>query len=106
MHRLLPELKLDKPPIEELRHLHKVEREKAYLLSHWEQALGDRHFLIVVWHDVPRIVHDVFPALYSDMQQSRVNIVDADGKIVFGPPLGRGGLTLGRQFEPRSTNGR
>jgi ParB family chromosome partitioning protein len=33
------------------------------------------------------------------MQQSRVNIVDADGKIVFGPPLGRGGLTLGRQFE-------
>jgi two-component system phosphate regulon sensor histidine kinase PhoR len=41
----------------------------------------------------------VFPALYSDMQQSRVNVVDADGKIVFGPPLGRGGLTLGRQFE-------
>jgi two-component system phosphate regulon sensor histidine kinase PhoR len=53
----------------------------------------------VVWHDVPRIVHDVFPALYSDVQQSRVNIVDSDGKIVFGPPLGRGGLTLGRQFE-------
>lgn len=99
VHRLLPELKLDKPPIEELRHLHKVEREKAYLLSHWEESLADRHFLIVVWHDVPRIVHDLFPALYSDMQQSRVNIVDADGKIVFGPPLGRGGLTLGRQFE-------
>jgi two-component system phosphate regulon sensor histidine kinase PhoR len=33
------------------------------------------------------------------MQQSRVNIVDADGKIVFGPPLKGGGLTLGRQFE-------
>lgn len=99
VHRLLPELKLDKPPIEELRHLHKVEREKAYLLSHWEQLLEDRHFLVVVWHDVPRIVHDLFPALYSDMQQSRVNIVDADGKIIYGPPLGRGGLTLGRQFE-------
>jgi two-component system phosphate regulon sensor histidine kinase PhoR len=41
----------------------------------------------------------VFPTLYSDMQQSRVNVVDSDGKIVFGPPLGRGGLTLGRQFE-------
>jgi two-component system, OmpR family, phosphate regulon sensor histidine kinase PhoR len=97
--RLLPELKLDKPPLDELRHLHKVDREKAYLLSHWEQQVNERHFLVVVWHDVPRIVHDVFPALYSDMQQSRVNIVDADGKIVFGPPLGRGGLTLGRQFE-------
>src|SRR3954468_16834843 len=99
VHRLLPELKLDKPPIDELRHLHKVEREKAYLLSHWEQELGERHFLVVVWHDVPRIVHDVFPALYSDMQQSRVNVVDAEGRIVFGPPLSRGGLTLGRPFE-------
>ena len=99
LSRLLPELKLDKPPLDELRHLHKVDREKAYLLSHWEQELDGRHFLVVVWHDVPRIVHDVFPALYSDMQQSRVNVVDADGKIVFGPPLGRGGLTLGRQFE-------
>ncbi len=99
VQRLLPELKLDKPPIEELRHLHKVEREKAYLLSHWEEQVSDRHFLVVVWHDVPRIVHDVFPALYSDVQQSRVNIVDADGKIVFGPPLKGGGLTLGRQFE-------
>ena len=99
VQRLLPELKLDKPPAGELRHLHKVEREKAYLLSHWEERAGERHFLVVVWHDVPRIVHDVFPALYSDVQQSRVNIVDADGKIVFGPPLGRGGLTLGRQFE-------
>jgi two-component system phosphate regulon sensor histidine kinase PhoR len=99
VHKLLPEMKLDKPPLDELRHLHKVEREKAYLLSHWQQELGNRHFLVVIWHDVPRIVHDVFPALYSDMQQSRVNIVDADGKIVFGPPLKGGGLTLGRQFE-------
>jgi two-component system, OmpR family, phosphate regulon sensor histidine kinase PhoR len=99
VNRLLPEMKVDKPPLDELRHLHKVEREKAYLLSHWEQTVADRHYLVVVWHDVPRIVHDVFPTLYSDMQQSRVNIVDADGKIVFGPPLGRGGLTLGRQFE-------
>jgi two-component system, OmpR family, phosphate regulon sensor histidine kinase PhoR len=99
VHRLLPEMKLDKLPLDELRHLHKVEREKAYLLSHWEEQSLERHYLIVVWHDVPRIVHDVFPTLYSDMQQSRVNVVDADGKIVFGPPLGRGGLTLGRQFE-------
>jgi two-component system phosphate regulon sensor histidine kinase PhoR len=96
VHRLLPELKLDKPPIDELRHLHKVERAKAYLLSHWEQELGARHFLIVVWHDVPRIVHDVFPALYAGTcSRAAVNIVDAAlGKIVFGrrqgrrPPLG------------------
>jgi two-component system phosphate regulon sensor histidine kinase PhoR len=28
-----------------------------------------------------------------------VNVVDSEGRIVFGPPLSRGGLTLGRQFE-------
>jgi two-component system phosphate regulon sensor histidine kinase PhoR len=53
----------------------------------------------VVWHVVPRIVHDVFPVLYSDAQQARVNVVDAEGRIIFGPPLSRGGLTLGRPFE-------
>ena len=70
------------------------------------QLLGSEHdarrYLVVVWHDVPRIVHDLFPQLYADgqdVQQSRVNVVDDEGRIVFGPPLSRGGLTLGRQFE-------
>lgn len=99
VHAMLGEMKLDRSPIEELRHIHKSVRGQAYLLSHWEQVQDGRHYLVVVWHDVPRIVHDLFPALYSDAQQSRVNVVDGEGRIVFGPPLGRGGLTLGRPFE-------
>jgi two-component system phosphate regulon sensor histidine kinase PhoR len=79
--------------------LHKSYRGQSYLVSHWETEHKGRLYLMVVWHDVPRIVHDVFPELYSDAQQSRVNVVDSDGRIVFGPPLSRGGLTLGRQFE-------
>jgi len=99
VHAMLFEMKLQRTPIEELRHIHKSVRGQAYLLSHWEQMQDGRHYLVVVWHDVPRIVHDVFPALYSDAQQSRVNVVDGEGRIVFGPPLSRGGLTLGRPFE-------
>ena len=99
VHAMLGEMKLDRIPVDELRHLHKSVRGQAYLLSHWEQLEGGRHYLVVVWHDVPRIVHDVFPALYADAQQSRVNVVDGEGRIVFGPPLSRGGLTLGRPFE-------
>jgi two-component system phosphate regulon sensor histidine kinase PhoR len=99
VHAVLGEMKLDRPPLDELRHVHKSVRGQAYLLSHWEQMENGRHYLIVVWHDVPRIVHDVFPALYPDAQQSRVNVVDGEGRIVFGPPLSRGGLTLGRPFE-------
>lgn len=96
---MLSDMKLDKPPHEELRHLHQSYRGQTYLVSHWETQHAGRRYLTVVWHDVPRIVHDIFAELYSDAQQSRVNVVDADGRIVFGPPLSRGGLTLGKQFE-------
>jgi len=99
VHSMLPDMKLDRAPVDELRHLHKSVHGQAYLLSHWEQIHAGRRYLIVVWHDVPRIVHDLFPALYSDVQQSRVNVMDGEGRIVFGPPLSRGGLTLGRPFE-------
>ena len=99
VHAMLPEMKLERTPVDELRHIHKSVRGQAYLLSHWEQLQDGRHYLVVVWHDVPRIVHDVFPALYADAQQSRVNVVDGEGRIVYGPPLSRGGLTLGRPFE-------
>ena len=85
--------------VQELRHLHRAYGGQTYLLSHWQEEREGRRYLVVVWHDVPRIVHEIFPALYADTQQSRINVVDADGRIVYGPPLVRGGLTLGRQFE-------
>ncbi|HLV65421.1 MAG TPA: HAMP domain-containing sensor histidine kinase [Polyangiaceae bacterium] len=102
VHSMLSDMKLGGSPPGELRHLHKTYRGQSYLLSHWELDHESRRLLVVVWHDVPRIVHDLFPQLYADAQdaqQSRVNVVDGDGRIVFGPPLSRGGLTLGRQFE-------
>jgi two-component system phosphate regulon sensor histidine kinase PhoR len=99
VHSMLADMKLDRPPLDELRHLHKSYRGQSYLVSHWELEQRDRHYLVVVWHDLARIVHDVFPELYSEAQQSRVNVTDSEGRIVFGPPLSRGGLTLGRQFE-------
>ncbi len=99
VHSMLPEMKLDRPPFDELRHLHKSYRGQSFLISHWELEREGHHYAVVVWHDVPRIVHELFPELYSDVPQSRVNVVDGDGRIVFGPPLSRGGLTLGRQFE-------
>ncbi|HEV8247542.1 MAG TPA: HAMP domain-containing sensor histidine kinase [Polyangiaceae bacterium] len=96
---MLRDMKIDAPPLGQLRHLHKTYHGQSYLLSHWLQEDDGRRHLVVVWHDVSRIVHDVFPALYGDDQQSRVNVVDAEGRTVFGPPLGRGGMTLGRPFE-------
>ncbi len=99
VHRILPDLKLGGPSNGELRHLHASYDDTSYLISHWERTLGGRRLLVVAWHDVPRIVHDLFPDLYSDEDRpSRVNVVDGEGRIVYGPPLSRGTLTLGRQF--------
>jgi two-component system phosphate regulon sensor histidine kinase PhoR len=100
VHSMLRDMKLDHPAREKLRHLHGTYGGNNYLVSHWERQYDGRRHLLVVWHDVPRIVHDLFPTLYSDTDnQSRVNVVDGHGRIVYGPPLSKGGLTLGRQFE-------
>lgn len=97
---MFQDLRLGGPNPEQLRHLHRTYGGQNYLLSHWERRHEGRRHLVVAWHDVPRIVHELFPSLYGDAdQQSRVNVVDADGRIVYGPPLSRGRLTLGRQFE-------
>lgn len=100
VQRLWSELSLGGENASELRHLHANLGEQSFLLSHWERNDAGERRLVVVWHDVPRIVHELFPKLYGsdDGQASRVNVVDSEGRIVFGPPLSRGALTLGKQF--------
>lgn len=100
LQKLWADLELGGPGREVLRHHHVSGVEKSYLVSHWERERAGRPVLLVAWHDIPRIVHDLFPQLYAEEsgQPSRVNVVDAQGRIVFGPPLSRGSLTLGRQF--------
>ncbi len=100
IHVLMPELELSRQPRKQLRHLHKSHEGHSYLVSYWQRESHGRRYLLLAWHDVPRIVHDLFPSVYSERDQhSRVNVVDADGRIVFGPPLSRGGFTIGRRFE-------
>lgn len=100
LYQLWPELKLGGSDPEELRHLHASIEEKSYLISHFERREEGQRRLVVAWHDVPRIVHELFPRLYEAASgpPNRVNVVDSEGRIVFGPPLSRGALTLGRQF--------
>jgi two-component system phosphate regulon sensor histidine kinase PhoR len=97
---MLPDMKLEDPPRSQLRHLHGNYRGQDYLLSYWQQDERGRRYLLVAWHYVPLIVHDLFQSLYSNRDpQSRVNVVDAEGRIIFGPPLRRGGVTIGRPFQ-------
>jgi two-component system phosphate regulon sensor histidine kinase PhoR len=86
--------------VEELRHLHLAIDGQSLLISYWQRDLFDRRYLVVAWHDVPRLVHDVMPRLYRDIGRgnSLMNVVDEEGRVVFGPPIKGGEFTVGRPF--------
>lgn len=99
VNRLVPEMKLDEEDVEQLRHLHQELDERNYLISYWQRTGRGRRHLIVVWHYVEKLVLEVMPQLYGDFDRtSRVNVVDQDGRILFGEPLRGGGPTVGLQF--------
>ncbi len=97
--RLFPQLNLG-GMVDELRHLYSVIDHQSVLISYWQRVHLGRRYLIVAWHDVPRLVHDVLPRLYRDIDRgnSRMNVIDEEGRIVFGPPIKGGGFTVGRPF--------
>jgi two-component system, OmpR family, phosphate regulon sensor histidine kinase PhoR len=84
--------------VEELRHLH-VAVDQQYLISYWQRSYEDRRYLVVAWHDVPSLVAEL-PRVYRDVERggSRMNVIDEDGRIVFGPPIKVGDFTVGRKF--------
>jgi two-component system phosphate regulon sensor histidine kinase PhoR len=97
--RMLSRMELDIEPREQLRHLHDVIDEKSYLVSYWQRVHEGRRFLVVAWHDVARLVHEVMPQLYRDIDRnSRMNVIDQEGRILFGPPIQAGGFTVGLRF--------
>jgi two-component system phosphate regulon sensor histidine kinase PhoR len=98
VERIYPDLSLGEP-FDELRHLHKVYSGQSYLISYSLRTNAAHPYLVVAWHDVPRIVHEVLPRLFADAAgSSRVNVIDEDGRVVFGPPLRGGEFTVGRPF--------
>jgi two-component system, OmpR family, phosphate regulon sensor histidine kinase PhoR len=97
--RLIPEMNLG-GDVTELRHLHQIIENQSYLVSYWQRSYLGRRYLVVAWHDVPRLVHDSLPLLYHDLNRgnSLMNVVDEQGAIVFGPPIKGGEFTVGKTF--------
>ncbi len=100
VYDMLPTMELEAYPRAQLRHLHGSYEGQNFLLSYWQRDHNNNQFLVVAWQDVSRIVHSLMPKLYGEREdQSRVNVVDEDGLIVFGPPLSAGEFTIGRPFQ-------
>ncbi len=99
-----------RPPVDQLRHLHREYSSQSYLVSYWQRLHAGRRYLVVAWHDIGRIVRETLPTLASDAPSaahepmpvahaaSRVNVIDEEGRIIFGPPLRTGEFTVGVRF--------
>ncbi len=106
VNKIVPDMELGTDPKDQLRHLHREYGPQGYLLSYWQRTWQGQSYLIVAWHDIGRLVKDTLPALYSDRAQlldtksqpSRVNVVDEEGRIIYGPPLRSGEFTVGVRF--------
>jgi two-component system, OmpR family, phosphate regulon sensor histidine kinase PhoR len=95
-----------------LHHFHREYAAQSYLLSYWQRIHAGRRYLVVAWHDIGRIVRETLPTLASDPPSaahepspasrssgiSRVNVVDEEGRIIYGPPLRTGEFTVGVRF--------
>src|SRR5262245_6238410 len=64
--RLFPQMNLA-GNTEELRHLHHVLDGQSFLVSYWQRGYLGRKYMVVAWHDVRRVVHDILPRLYRDI---------------------------------------
>jgi two-component system phosphate regulon sensor histidine kinase PhoR len=86
-------------PEAELRHLHREYRGDSYLVSYWHRVDAGRKYLIIARHDIGRIVRATLPTLYPEKDPAnRVNVVDEEGRIIYGPPLRTGQFTVGVKF--------
>ncbi len=105
VQRMLGDMELGVQPPDELRHLHREYRGQSYLVSYWQRLVEGKLYIVVGWHDIGRIVKDTLPTLYTEAaiaggvsRPSRVDVVDEEGRIIFGPPLRSGEFTVGVRF--------
>jgi two-component system phosphate regulon sensor histidine kinase PhoR len=99
VQRMCGDMELAKQAPDELRHLHHEYRGQPYLVSYWQRVVEGKHYLVVAWHDVGRIIKDTMPLLFSESSTpSRVNVLDEGGRIIYGPPLRSGAFTVAVPF--------
>lgn len=101
VERMLPGMEVSSLPTDELRHLHRSFGKDSYLLSYFRREWEGHKYLVVAWHDIGRIVKYALPTLYTEgagAAANRVNVIDEEGRLIFGPPLRSGEFTVAVRF--------
>ncbi len=106
LRRMLGDMELGAQRDDELRHLHHLYDDRSYLVSYWQRSYAGRRYLLVAWHDIGLLVKNTLPTVDTELlvqgtapsRSSRVNVVDEDGKTIYGPPLRSGEFTVAVRF--------
>jgi len=100
MRQIVPDMKLESLPYNELNHLHKNYEGRSYLISFQAVRSHGRRFYVAAHHDTGYLIRTVFPRLFrSESGKEWHNVVDEDNRRVFGPNLASAGdYVVGLRF--------
>ncbi|MBI2395771.1 MAG: HAMP domain-containing histidine kinase [Deltaproteobacteria bacterium] len=105
LRRILPDVDLSTLPLGQLKHLHRAYDGAFFLVSYWraQQIHGDgssTERLIIVNHDRDAVARELLEQVVPDprVPTARVNVVDDEGRVVFGPPLSKSDLIVAKRF--------
>jgi two-component system phosphate regulon sensor histidine kinase PhoR len=104
LRRILPDFDLSTLPLGQIKHLHKAYDGVFTLVTYWrtqttrEGATIER--MVVVHHDLDAVARELLAQVVPEpgVSTSRVNVVDDEGKVIFGPPLVKSDLVVARRF--------
>jgi two-component system phosphate regulon sensor histidine kinase PhoR len=98
--RLAPELSFSELGPDQLRHLHTTINGTSYLISYMAVSYEGTTFIVVAHHDTGYIVREEFPRLFANEEaRAYFNIVDDDGKRMFGDSLAKvADYLVGKRF--------
>lgn len=100
LQRILPALHLENEPPGSHRHLHEVYDGRTVMVSYLTREVAGRRYYLVLQADLDYVRDHVFQNLFDDpAARGRFNVVDENGRLVFGKPLtGAGDFVVSRRF--------
>ncbi|MFW5877236.1 MAG: sensor histidine kinase [Myxococcota bacterium] len=100
LERIMPDLELEKQPVNRLKHLHQTYAGTSYLLSYKTLRHEGRRHYAIAYHDTEHIIEQELPELFAAEEGKRLyNVIDDDNRRMFGPSLARAGdYLVGHRF--------
>ncbi len=105
LRRIVPDLDLSTLPLGQIKHLHRAYDGVFILVTYYraEQLRPDgttRERLVIIHHDRDAVARELLEQVVPDPRSAtaRVNVVDDEGRVVFGPPLSKSDLIVAKRF--------